>query len=94
MNRKRMGVAISAVMLAALASTAIASPTCTREPESKWMSEAAMQKQIARMGYKDIKVFKKTASGCYEIYGRTSDGRKAEVYFNPVNGTIVESNVD
>jgi hypothetical protein len=46
------------------------------------------------MGFKNIKVFKKTTSGCYEIYGYNKDGKKAEVYFNPVTGEIVENNVD
>ncbi len=74
--------------------TAFASPTCTTEPESKWLSEDAMKAKIAELGFKDVKVFKKTHSGCYEIYGHTADGKKAEVYFNPVTGEIVEKNVD
>ena len=53
-----------------------------------------MKQKIAEMGFKDIKVFKTTRSGCYEIYGYNADGRKAEVYFNPVTGEIVEENVD
>jgi hypothetical protein len=70
-----------------------ASPQCTREPKSAWLSEAAMKEKIATMGYHDIKVFK-TSGNCYEIYGRDAQGHKAEIYFNPVNGSIVESNVD
>lgn len=73
---------------------ALASPTCTTEPESKWLSEDAMKEKIAALGFKDIKVFKKTHSGCYEIYGYTAEGSKAEVYFNPVTAEIVEKNVD
>lgn len=53
-----------------------------------------MKQKIAEMGYKDIKVFKKTTTGCYEIYGYTGDGRKAEVYFHPVTGAPIEKNVD
>jgi len=94
MNRKRIGSIAAIVAFGAIAGHAAASPTCTRQPESQWLSEAEMQKKIGQMGYKEIKVFKKTASGCYEIYGRTGDGRKAEVYFNPVTGAVVESNVD
>lgn len=94
MNRKRIGHIAAIAVLGAIAGHAVASPTCTRQPESQWLSEAEMQKKISQMGYKEIKVFKKTASGCYEIYGRTGDGRKAEVYFNPVTGAVVESNVD
>jgi hypothetical protein len=85
---------LSALAVCFTASAVFASPTCTKEPEEKWLSEAAMKQKITEMGYKDIKVFKKTTTGCYEIYGHTSDGRKAEVYFHPVTGATVEKNVD
>ncbi|MDP3295283.1 MAG: PepSY domain-containing protein [Nevskia sp.] len=71
-----------------------ASPTCTKEPASKWLSEAAMKQKVSELGYHDIRVFKITKSGCYEIYGFNKDGRKAEVYFNPVDGAVVQANVD
>ncbi len=95
MNRRNhaLGVAVTGFCIL-LSEGAFASPTCTKEPETKWLSEAAMKQKISEMGYKDIKVFKKTTTGCYEIYGYTADGRKAEVYFNPVDGAIVENNVD
>jgi hypothetical protein len=77
-----------------VAGEALASPTCTTEPEAKWLSETAMKEKIAAMGYKNIRVFKKTNSSCYEIYGFTADDRKAEVYFNPIDASVVEKNVD
>jgi hypothetical protein len=73
---------------------AFASPTCTKEPQQKWLSEEAMKKKIAELGYNEIKVFKATSTGCYEIYGHRSDGKRAEVYFNPVDGSITQENVD
>jgi hypothetical protein len=88
------GFLAAVAVLGISCSAALASPTCTREPPSKWLSEAEMKQKIQEMGYKDIKVFKKTNSGCYEIYGYTAEGRKAEVYFNPVTGAVVEQNVD
>lgn len=94
MTRAFLGRLLTLLAVGAASSTAFASPTCTKAPESAWLSETAMRQKIAAMGYKDIKVFKKTKSGCYEIYGRTADGRKAEVYFNPVDGSIVEKNED
>lgn len=78
-----------------MVSQALASPTCTTEPEAKWLSEAAitaMQDKIAAM--KDIRVAKRTNNGCYAIYGYTADNRKAEVYFNPVDGSVIEENID
>ncbi|HXZ15490.1 MAG TPA: PepSY domain-containing protein [Roseiarcus sp.] len=74
-----------------LAAIAImAAPNCTAEPREKWMSEDAMKAKIATLGYERIKTFKVSGS-CYEIYGYTNDGRKAEVYFNPVTGDRVKS---
>lgn len=77
---------------AALAtSPAFAGPRCTEEPKAAWLTEEAMKAKIAAMGYKDIRTFKVTAGNCYEIYGFDKDGRKAEVYFHPVSGAIVEA---
>jgi hypothetical protein len=90
----RKYVALSLLGVCFAGSSAFASPVCTNEPEHKWLSEAAMKQKIAEMGYKNLKVFKKTTTGCYEIYGYTANDRKAEVYFNPVTGETVEKNVD
>ncbi|EJZ22872.1 PepSY domain-containing protein (plasmid) [Rhizobium sp. Pop5] len=80
---------ISALMiLAATPALAIASPSCTKEPKSKWMPEKAMKEKIDALGYK-VKTFEITGS-CYEIYGKDKNGDRAEVYFNPVSGEIVQ----
>lgn len=94
MSRNYRGMAAAALCLSFVASVASASPVCTKEPETKWLTEDVMRQKVADMGYKDIKVFKKTSSGCYEIYGRTAEGKKAEVYFNPVTGAVAEKNED
>lgn len=80
------------VSLIAVSGAAIAAPACTTEPKAKWMSEAPMKEHVAMLGYKDIRTFK-TSGNCYEIYGMTKDGKKAEVYFNPVNGDVVRSSI-
>lgn len=68
-----------------------AAPACTAAPQSKWMSQDAMKVQVAKLGYK-VKTFK-VSGNCYEIYGWTKDGKKAEVYFNPVTGAVVKSKI-
>ncbi len=73
-------------------SIAQAAPKCTAEPREKWMSEAAMQAKVADLGYDRIRTFK-VSGDCYEIYGYTKDGQKAEVYFNPVTGAVVKANI-
>ncbi|MBE0703485.1 MAG: PepSY domain-containing protein [Afipia sp.] len=91
----RTAIATTAALLAAMtfSGAAFAAPDCTTEPKSKWMTEDAMKSMIEKMGYKDIRTFK-TSGSCYEIYGHTKDGKKAEVYFNPVSGEVVQSNIE
>lgn len=65
---------------------------CTAEPESSWMSQAEMKNRVVAQGYK-VKEFKVSGS-CYEIYGWNREGQRVEVYFNPVSGDIVKSEVE
>lgn len=75
-------------IVASVPALALASPSCTKEPKSKWMSEDAMKAKIDTLGYK-VKTFEITGN-CYEIYGKDKDGKRAEVDFNPVSGDIVQ----
>jgi hypothetical protein len=83
---------ILALSALSIASVAIAAPVCTTEPKQKWLTEVEMKAKVTALGYKDIKAFKVSGS-CYEIYGRTGDGKRAEVYFNPVTGAVVKSKI-
>lgn len=88
--------AMKAALIAAVVlvpSAAFAGPQCTTDSKDKWMSAEAMKAKIAEMGYKDIKTFK-VSGPCYEIYGHTFDGKKAEVYFNPVTGEVTKANIN
>lgn len=91
MRKLTISMLLAAGVLA-VAGQAAASPACTKEPQAKWLTEAQMKAKLAKMGY-TVKVFQVSGS-CYEIYGRAKDGKKAEVYFNPVTGQIVRNNVD
>lgn len=75
-----------------IASAANAGPTCTAKPSSQWLSEAEMRAQIGASGY-IIDVFKTTKGNCYEIYGRTEDGKRVEVYYHPITGEVVKETV-
>lgn len=79
-------------MLLTMTSAANASPICTTEPTSRWLPKDEMKTQIKASGY-IIAIFKTTKGNCYEIYGRTQDGRLAEVYYNPVTGVVVKETV-
>ena len=64
----------------------------TDQPKDKWMKEVDFKKKVEGIGYK-IKKFKQPGS-CYEIYGLNKDGKKVEVYFNPVDASVVKEEID
>lgn len=65
-----------------------AKKNCTDLPKDKWMKEADFKKRMEGEGYK-IRKFKQPGS-CYEIYGTNKNGKNVEVYFNPVDGSVVK----
>ena len=71
-----------------LSLNAQAKTECTTEPKANWKDQAEFQKELAKT-YK-IKVFKVTAGNCYEVYGHNKDGKRVEIYFNPVTGAVVK----
>lgn len=79
-------VVISALLLTHVA---FAGPQCTDQKKETWQKEDEFQKKLVSDGYK-IKKFKVTGGNCYEIYGWDKDGKKVEIYFNPVSGEIVK----
>ena len=80
---------ILALLLVATTVPAMAKKDCTTEPKDKWMSEEAFKAKVEGEGYK-IRKFKQPGS-CYEIYGTDKNGKNVEIYFNPVDGSIVKS---
>ena len=74
-------------MLFLLSTTVFAKKSCTDQPKEKWMTEEAFKKMVTDKGY-TIKKFKQPGT-CYEIYGTDKSGKKVEIYFNPVDGSIV-----
>ncbi len=81
---------LTTVAAIAVCSTAVAGPTCTKEPKDKWMTEEAFKKQVTDAGF-TIAKFKVTKGNCYEIYGTNKEGKKVEIYSDPVSGKAVES---
>jgi hypothetical protein len=62
---------------------------CTTEPRSAWQDAEAFQQNLRDQGYR-INEFKITAGNCYEIYGFDPQQMKVEIYFNPVDGSVVK----
>jgi hypothetical protein len=83
---KNMTILVLTLMIS---TTTFARKTCTEEPKSRWMSEAAFKKKVTEEGYK-IRKFQQPGS-CYEIYGTDKDGKEVEIYFNPVDGSVIKS---
>lgn len=85
-------VKLSLVLLALSSSFAYAKKNCTDQSRDKWMSEDDFKKRVEADGYK-IRKFKQPGT-CYEIYGTDKDGKKVEIYFNPVNAEIVKKEIE
>ncbi|HKL63356.1 MAG TPA: PepSY domain-containing protein [Woeseiaceae bacterium] len=80
----------ASVGIAALAGCAGGETTqCTAEPRSAWQDAEEFQQKLINQGYR-INEFKVTEGNCYEIYGFEPDETKVEIYFNPVDGSIVK----
>lgn len=85
---------ILALSLLSLAGAAAAGPTCTDEPQSKWLTEAQMTQKFQAMGYTDdVKKLHVSKGKCWEIYGHDQAGKKVEIYFHPITGAIMQATV-
>ena len=60
---------------------------CTTEPMDKWMKPEQVEKLLTEQGYKVRKV--KVEDSCLEAYAM-KNGRKMEVYVDPITGKIVK----
>lgn len=83
---------VIAILIALTGFAAHAKKTCTDQPKDKWMSESDFKKNVVGLGYK-IRKFKQPGS-CYEIYGTNKEGKNVEIYFNPVDASIVKEEVE
>jgi hypothetical protein len=80
----------TALTLLALSFGAFASTydgECTNQPQSKWMSPADVKAKFETQGYSVGKV--KTGGSCYEVYAKDKNGKKVELFVNPVDASVV-----
>lgn len=80
---------ISSIVLLSGCGVADETTMCTSAPESEWMDQEKFQASLLSDGYQ-INEFKVTKGNCYEIYGTDQKNNKVEIYFNPVDGSIVK----
>jgi len=86
--KKALGIA-----LIAFAPVAFAGPQCTTADQSEWQDADKFQENLKAQGY-EIKKFKITDGNCYEIYGWNKDKQRVEIYFDPVSGEAVKTEID
>jgi len=70
------------------ATPVLADTDCARPDRSAWMPESQFRERMKRQGVQITK-FRITPGNCYEIYGFDSDGRKLEIYYDPVDALPV-----
>jgi hypothetical protein len=81
------------VGMIAMGSVAMAGPECTEKDRSKWMDKDQFEQDLVEQGYK-VKVFKITDGDCYELYGWNPEGQKVEIYYDPVSGDTLKTEIE
>ncbi len=85
-----LGIPAFAAVIVAFAVPASAAMVCTDAPTDKWMAQDQVAKMFAGKGYEVRKV--KREDSCLEVYA-IKDGKKMELYVNPVSGKIVKTKI-
>lgn len=86
---KLSAIAASALFVTACGNPESGTTQCTMEPQENWLDQDQFQQSLKDQGY-EINEFKVTDGNCYEIYGFNQNKQKVEIYFNPVDGSIVK----
>lgn len=85
MKKTMLSISTAALLLAA-ATPALATE-CTTAPMDKWMPAEEIHKKLAEQGY-DVRKLE-VEDSCLEAYAM-KDGRRLEIYLDPVSGEIVK----
>jgi len=82
---------LSAVTLAAIlgAGAAFAKDDYCNVPEDEWQPQETLEEKLKAEGWTIKRV--KIDAGCYEVYGKTADGKRKESYFDPKSFKLVRS---
>ena len=82
-----------------LAAAAVAGPAmahgfddCTKEAKDKWKPQAEAEAAATAAGYTVTK--SKVEGSCYEVYAKDKDGKKFELFYNPVDLQLVKKHDD
>ena len=86
--KKNLGVALLFWTLCQ-AGSVWAAADCKPHPKEEWASEDTLKEALEAEGY-TIKKFQ-IDGNCYEIYGRSKEGKKVEIYFDMKTLGIVKA---
>lgn len=89
---KRLSVIAGVVLLQASLASAHGFKDCTKEAKDKWKSEKDAEAAAVAAGYTVSKV--KVEGSCYEVYAKDKGGKKFELFYNPVDLTLVKTQED
>ncbi|MBI3144717.1 MAG: PepSY domain-containing protein [Pseudogulbenkiania sp.] len=83
---------LTALIAAVAAPAAFAAAKCEQHPKEQWIKQADFKQKLEKDGYQ-IKKFK-VDGNCYELYGKSKEGKKVEIYFDTVSGKAVKSEIE
>ena len=85
-----LGISVLSTVISIATVPASAAMMCTDAPVEKWMSRDQVAKMFTEKGYDVRKV--KREDNCLEVYA-IKDGKKMEIYIDPVSGKIVKTKI-
>lgn len=88
MQIRKSLVILAALSFAAFAGASGASETCTQEPKSKWLSQEAIAAKLKEQGFVVSRT--ETKRSCYEVKAKDAQGKRVELYVDPVTARIVK----
>lgn len=65
---------------------------CGTIPRTEWIGVEDIARKATELGYQVSGVDEE--DGCWEVEGRDRDGRRVDVYFQPVTGEVVHFDYD
>ena len=82
-----------------IATTFVAGPAmahgfddCTKEAKDKWKPQAKAEAAATAAGYTVTR--SKIDGSCYEVYAKDKDGKKFELFYNPVDLQLLKKQDD
>lgn len=84
-------LAISALSFVGFSQIALASDDegCTKAPKEQWQTIDQLKSKLVEQGYKVKEI--EFEDGCAEADVEDKDGKKAELYLDPVTAAVVKS---